>query len=426
MLDSGLPLPLLSALLDILFSKFQSPVVSLLSSAVMTTVGAGVRSGLIVDMGWEETVVTSVYEYREIKSTRSIRGGRALLNQVYKTLCSIMGEETPQNDDATATGAELRGDTEDKIRKISFEECEEVMYRLMWCRPSAFKSSQRQSTQLETVEEQDESEAEPSPSPQLVGETTVPFNSISPPREVKIPMEKLADTCDEAFFSPATPWAEFDDHELPIHGLIFQHLLQLPFDARAVCMSRIMFTGGCSNILGLKKRIFDELNSIIERRGWEPVTGKAVDQLRDNNKLRRPLSTHTNPESATSDGSDPLDSPSTTTSSPRDSILDPVASIEAKLSKNRPVAAPQMQGELRALQSVGAWAGASLVCQLKTGAVATIERDQWLQHGVNGAVRPAEVDHKVQQRQSMGGGGMWRGGAGGGHHSWTLGTWGYL
>jgi actin-related protein len=340
-------------------------------------------------------------------------------------LCAIIGENIPDEEEESGV---KEGKTQHEARKISFEECEEIMYRLMWCRASAFKSSQRHSAQLETVEEQDESEADASHTPPFVGEMAVPFNSIQPPREVKIPLEKLADTCDEAFFSPETAWTEFDDNELPLHGLIYQHLLHLPVDARAICMSRSMFTGGCSNILGLKERVFDEVNSIVERRGWEVVTGKAVDSLRNNTKLKRPLSTQTNSDGTLTPTIEPppaLDSPN----DPAEEFPDPnaaiEASIEAKLAKNRP-SAPQIQGELRALHSVGPWAGASLTCQLKTGAVATIDREQWLQYGVAGAARPGEVDHKQQQRQSMGGGGMWRGGAGGHHSSWTLGAWGYL
>ncbi|KAH8168953.1 actin domain-containing protein [Sarocladium implicatum] len=424
-LDSALPQPLLSALLDILFTKFQSPFVTLLSAPVMTTVGAGVRSGLVVDMGWEETVVTSVYEYREVKSTRSTRGGRTLLELLYKTLCNIIGEDITTNEDADAR-------TSAEARKISFEECEEVLYRLMWCRSSASKSSQRQSAQLETVEEQDETEVEASHTPQLMGEVSVPLSSTSPPREVQIPLEKLADTCDSAFLSPEAPSSSFDDDELPIPALIYQHLLQIPVDARATCMARIIFTGGCSNVLGLKERVFDELTSIVERRGFEPVTGKGVEQLRNNPKLKRtPTSVQTMPESAatvataTSAEKAAAEEQSTMTEEyidGYDGATNPAVAIEAKLAKNRP-SAPQVQGQLRVLQSVGPWAGASLVCQLKTVAIATVEREQWLQHGIGGASRPGDVDHKQHQRQSMGGAAAWRGGGG---SSWTLGAWGQL
>ena len=80
-------------------------------------------------------------------------------------------------------------------------------------------------------------------------------------------------------------------------------------------------------------------------------------------------------------------------------------------------------GHTLALHTLGPWAGASLVCQLKIPALATIERDLWLQQGPGGACRPSEVDAKAQQRQSVGAGGLIR--SSGGHHaSWTLGIWG--
>ena len=111
-----------------MFNRFQSPTVSLMSSPVMTIVAAGLRSALVIDMGWAETVVTSVYEYREVKSTRTTRGGRTLLDALYKTIHALI----PGTD----------SDIEKKV--ISFEECEDIMCRLMWCKSSSFKSPQRQ------------------------------------------------------------------------------------------------------------------------------------------------------------------------------------------------------------------------------------------------------------------------------------------
>lgn len=46
----------------------------------MMIVGVGVRLGFIIDMGWEEIVVISVYEYREVKSMCSVCGGWRLLD----------------------------------------------------------------------------------------------------------------------------------------------------------------------------------------------------------------------------------------------------------------------------------------------------------------------------------------------------------
>ncbi|KAF7545962.1 hypothetical protein G7046_g9441 [Stylonectria norvegica] len=411
-MQSAVPVPLLTAVLDTMFDKFQTPTVSLMSSSVMSGVAAGVRSALVVDMGWSETVATSVYEYREVKSTRTVRGGRLLLDAVYKALRILIGGDQPE------------GENE---RLISFDECEDIMCRLMWCRPSTFRSAQRQSAQLETVEEQDESEAE---SPQAAlpgGMAKVPISSTSPSTTVEIPFESLADICHDTFFDTSAAQPTFDDHELPIHLLVYQHLLQLPMDVRAICMPRIIFTGGCSNILGIKERIIDEVTAIVERRGWGPVAGKGVDQLRTNSKLQRTSSSNSSSSSSPADDGfipSPESEPEESTPPGAANARPEHDPIEAKVARHRE-SPQQLQGRLRVLHSLGPWCGGSLLCQLKVPAMAIIDRDVWLQQGPTGASRPSDVDMKAQQRHSMSAGGVLRGG--GGHHgNWTLGTWGYL
>lgn len=402
-LDSDLPIPLLSAVLDTAFDRFHTPVVSLLSSATMCAAAAGVRSALIVNMGWSETVITSIYEYREVRTTRTVRGGRYLLDELYNKVLKglVTGESVQENAE----------------RVISFEETEDVMCRLMWCRPSAFRSSQRNSAQLETVEEQDELDAEAAPNTETKGTTQVLLASTNPPKAIEVPFEKFADICDDTFFDPSISAAFFDDHELPVHSLIYQHLLQLPMDVRAICMSRIIFTGGCSDILGLKERVLDEVASIVERRGWEPVSGKGADALQRRFNLHSKGESRSSTPSSSETEESTSEVPLTAANTPHDK--DP---IEAKFQKQRSKP-QQVQGQLRALHTLGPWAGASLVCQLKISAIATVDRELWLQQGISGASRPSEIDAKAQQRQSMGAGGLIRGG--GGHHlNWTLGVWG--
>ncbi|KAF4587643.1 Actin-like protein [Ophiocordyceps camponoti-floridani] len=395
-IDPAVPIPLLSAVLDTLFNNFQAPVVSLLSSPTMSAVAAGVRSALVVDMGWAETVVTSVYEYREVKTTRSIRGGSRLLDGLYNLLRSLLEPESEATDDGR--------------RVVGFDECEDVMCRLMWCRGLASKSPRRLSAQLDTVEEQDESGDETAQT--FSRQMEIPLRSTDPPTTVNIPFAKLADVCDDCFFDGSSPPSSFDDHELPVHLLVYQHLLQLPMDVRAVCMSRLMFTGGCSETLGLKGRIVDEVTTMVETRGWAPVTGKAYEQTRSKrstNKQARRLSGSSQRWSADSSqaapsepGEDvettPSESGMTTSTTATEVASDPV---EAKISRNRP-RTRQFQGELRAIQSLGGWAGASLACHVKMAATATMDREQWLQQGAGGASRPGDVDGKAQQRHGRG------------------------
>ncbi|KAF4121665.1 actin [Geosmithia morbida] len=437
-IDSAVPLPLLSTVLDTVFGRFQTPLVSLLSPPSMSAVAAGVRSALVVDIGWTETAVTSVYEYREVKSTRTVRAGRYLLDEVYaKVLRPLI---TGSHGEHAAAAAEPQ-------RVISFEESEDIMCRLMWCRAAASRSSQRDSAQLETVEEQDETDAEAPNASALPNRVTrVPLVSTSPPKTVEVSLEKMADVCDDSFFASSAQAAAFDDHELPIHTLVYKHLLQLPIDVRAICMSRIIFVGGCSNILGLKERVIDELTATVEQRGWEATSGKGVDQLRRNQKLQRRASSSSS--SATGGGgggggggasSPTKDAEASPVSDQSEEVRSGASSrtaaysepesqedpTEAKVRKHRDQAR-LIQGHIRALHSLGPWAGASLTTHLKIPALATVDRDLWLQHGAGGASRPGDVDAKVQQqRQSMGPGGLVRG-TGGHHANWTLGQWGVI
>ncbi|KKP02710.1 hypothetical protein THAR02_05163 [Trichoderma harzianum] len=411
-LDSGVPIPILSTVLDLLFKGFQTPMISLMSSATMSVVAAGIRSGLVIDMGWAETVVTSVYEYREVKCTRSIRGGRYLNNQLYKLLHEILTDKEEEE--------------EEGARVISFAECEDIMCRLMWCRPPASKSpqaqkpAQRQSQQLDTVEEQDESEPEPEQSLQN-SVASIPLRSINPPRTIEVPFDKIADVCDDTFFDLSIAHSAFDDEDFPVHLLIYRHLLQLPMDVRAVCMPRIIFTGGCSNILGIKGRIMEEVTSMVKRKGWANVSGKHVEESRNSqfSDRRASIARSVSSTATASDLGEDQESSRPSSIASQSDIADP---IEAKVARHRPQIS-QMQGEFRTLHSLGPWAGASLVSQLKIPAMATVDRELWLQQGAYGASRPNEIDVKAQQRQSMGAGGFIRG-SGGHHTNWTLGAWG--
>src|ERR1700731_1899452 len=135
-LPSTLPLPLLSTILDTIFNNFQPPTISLLSAPVLTTVAAGLRAALVVDIGWAETVITGIYEYREVLCHRSIRASKLLSKEMLKFLGKAVLSVTKQTPDPS-TDMDEKG-----YRKIiRFEECEEVIARMAWCRPSNKKSA---------------------------------------------------------------------------------------------------------------------------------------------------------------------------------------------------------------------------------------------------------------------------------------------
>ncbi|KAI1474141.1 actin-like ATPase domain-containing protein [Daldinia eschscholtzii] len=424
-LPPTLPIPLISSTFDTIFTRFQIPTISLLSSPVMSAMSAGTRSALVIDLGWHETTVTAVYEFREVCTWRTIRAGKLLVEETYEFLNNaIQGRPATTRTERTENRLEERS--------VSFEECEEFANRMLWCRRSANEVSQDTTQGLPTLHEQDESETV-APADDRVP-VAVELNSCKPPKTVEIPFAELAEPCESVFFEPTLSPSCFDDHELPVPLLAYRALLQLPLDVRAVCMSRIIFTGGCSNIIGLKGRIFDEVSLLAKERGWDPVRGKAFDQYKANPNLRRsssrkssegptPVVIHT--DSSSSGGNN--NSEGAESAPPVNPAYAPpeVDQVEEVIKKEKNYKAP-VQGTLRVIDSLGAWCGASLAAQLKVPALATVEREYWLQQGLNGACRPNEVDVKAQQRQSMGAGGLVRSQASQATGGWTLGIWGAI
>ncbi|KAK7977687.1 hypothetical protein PG996_003739 [Apiospora saccharicola] len=417
-LPPAVPLPLLSSSLSTLFRNFQIPTISLLSSPVMATFAAGVRSGLVVDMGWNETIVTAVYEFREVQTWRTVRAGKKLLEETRSFLVNAIQDRTPES--------QSEGESSPKD-VISFEECEEIATRMLWCKKSEKTPKQGDTEGLPTLHEADESD--PIDPAEDSTPTRIYLSSCKPSKTIEVPFSQLAEPCETAFFETRYAPACFDDHEFPLHLLIYRALLQLPLDVRAMCMSRIIFGGGCSNIAGLRGRIFDEVSLLAQEKGWDPIQGKGADAYRNNPKLKR------NPGRQTNEGPIPtIQQTDPSGSSGEEAVpLDPAHApvdadgVEEHIRQDKNYRAP-VQGALRAIDSLGPWCGASMATQLKVPALAVLERDIWLQQGVNGASRPNEVDVQAQQKQqrtSMGAGGLIRG-QGNQATSWTLGVWGNL
>lgn len=423
-LPAGVPVPLLATTLDTLFNRFHAPSVSLMSSPVACAVASGVRSALVIDIGWAETVITAVYEYREVQSNRTIRAGKALVDNTHKLIASILGGQQ-----ASELAENTQEDHTDHM--VSFDECEEIATRLAWCKPARCSTPQKQEGGLPTVKEQDESETNAPTTSSDSTTTSIPLRSTTPPANLTVTYEQLSTLAETTFFDSERPNSSFDDDEYPLPLLIYRSLLRLPLDVRALCMARIIFTGGCSNVLGLRSRLFDEVQQLIQSRGWDPVQGKGADAYKTNPKLQRGSRQASNdgPTDVSSVQRDSgggggfggheqdgvwVDAPSVAQQEPDQ--------IEEQLRKRKDEK-PRLQGQLRAIESLGAWTGASLLNLLKVPALATVEREAWREQGVSGASRPGEVDYKVAQRQSMGAGGLMRSVAGA---NWTLGVWGFL
>lgn len=395
---SVMPHPLLNILLGTLFGNFSMSSITLLSPPILSTVAAGCRSGLVVDIGWRETTVTGIYEYREVSHSRTTRAMRTVTLAMAKLL-----ERHCKPHELAASHEGPVGTEEKSTVTVNLEQAEEITTRIAWCQPilagndaaSDHNSLPDQPSEVVIDEDKPSDPSISLPSP------------FSPQENIQVPFSQLAQPIESALLSTSQ---HPDDHEQSLHLLIYKSLLSLPPDVRAVCMSRIMFTGGGANIPGLKPRLLDEIAKLVNQRGWDPVNGKAADvrreKLKEINGNRQTLASNT-PKPAPTD--DPTPIPASQASQDPDEIGDKLRRDQQKGSK------PEISGIIRGVETLGAWAGASLLANLRIRSVVDIDRDTFLQHGLAGARREADVSMGPQKNMPRAGMGDNRG--------WTLGGW---
>ncbi|KAL4980748.1 hypothetical protein BDW66DRAFT_124710 [Aspergillus desertorum] len=405
-LPSVIPHPLLSSLLTTLFNRWRIPSISLLTSAAMAATAAGLRSALVVDIGWEETIVSGIYEYREVTTKRSTRAMRSLMQEMGRIFSRLSG-----------------GDSQSDTISVDFEFCEEVVSRFAWCHPSK-SYGQKKTTEDPLADILDKTICIPSPS-----------NPGS--FDIELPFSKLKEPVEKVLFAQGVADSDLDDEEKPISLLVYNALLSLPPDVRGICMSRIVFVGGGANIAGIRSRILDEVAHLIEKYSWSPVRGRVIEQQiqkLQNLKLSQPAppfeasqgQTYTaakaEPTADTeNETADEVDVGPSAAEEPEVEV-DP---IEQKLLRTREKdLLPPVQGVLREVESLGPWAGASLVTGLKIRGLVEIEREKYLQHGLAGASRDAEHGHGHSHRDREHGIPDRRSLRAGDRSSWTLAGWG--
>ncbi|THX66132.1 actin-like ATPase domain-containing protein [Aureobasidium pullulans] len=331
-LPSTLPHPLVSITLNVVFNAFQPGSIQLWGTPVLCAVSAGLRSALVIDIGWHETTVTALYEYREVLHRRSTRAAKVLTQNMADTL----RKHAPGSNG------------------VSFKTAEDITMRMAWCRnPNAEQPTE---------------------------EVAIPIGNSS----AQISFSDLAEPIEEAFFSTPVPLEQIDDHDLPLHLLAYRCLLSLPLDVRAICVSRILITGGASDIPGLKPRLLREIENIVNTKGWDPVMnyGSATEKRqRAARQQDITLPTRTRPPDAivldkSIDSQSDEQIPARDTPQERDEVAE-------KLQREVQKRGITIQGVVRGVETLGAWAGASLVASLKVDAAFEIKRDDFLKNGLS-------------------------------------------
>jgi actin-related protein len=388
-LPSLSPHPLLERVLTLLFDRWNYSTIALLPSPTMSAASAGLRSGLVVDVGWEETVATPIYEYRELRVARTSRAMKLLIGNAAAALTDF-----------------ARMDTElQKGLPLDHDFVEEVVMRIATCEfeDPATSTEEQLSAQTESLSVSEPTQPQELPSGAPATVLDWPVGSSS--KQAKLPISIIRNCVQATIFSSDPALNPLDDNEQTLPSLIYHSLLSLIPDIRGICMSRIIFVGGGSQIPGLSTQVLQNVQTLIDRHGWTSVRGTKITAQRQRQDLSKRAQGRADA---------------------RHNVLTPPEEkdfVEARLQKQwAKHATPTVTGVLREVDSLGAWAGASLLTSLKVKGFVEIERERFLSQGLAGASRDVEGSVVPQQRGS----GLGTAGAkdgGGGLGGWSLGGW---
>jgi len=355
---SLLPHPVLSTTLQTLFERWTFSSITLLPTPATALVSAGLRSGLVVDLGWEETVVTAVYEYREVRSHRSTRAMRMFTKDFAAWAKTVLSPdhqldlETVENF-LTRVGAHVLGDPDRETSTTS------------------------------------------------TGQFQIEWPTATFTRPVTFSQDELRGNLTQTLFGKEQELHP-DDEEIPLHQLIYNVLLLLPADIRGMCISRIVFIGDGSEHTGIPTLILKAFSELLERRGWSEVRGQK--HGKNSEGLSELAQERSRPADARHD----------------DIILSDKAIPEERYLRDKVKhnQAP-VHSVVRQVDTMGSWAGASLLTTLKVKSFVEVQRDRFLSHGLAGASKDFDISVIPQQRAST----LGMRSKAGERTSWTLSGW---
>ena len=367
----------------------------MISSPVLIAIAAGLRSALVIDIGWSETTVTSLLEYRELNCSRTVRAMKGVVHETGRLLARRVLSNTLDH-----TDSKVFNHLEEETDVIMFEELEDIVLRTAWCRgmngssfsnpadTSQLLTSERSHGLKSTIQQvidadigssaTDGNSKSGDPSAAVMN---IHLQSTMPPMTLSIPFLTLSEPTENALFRRGRDHP--DDHEVPVDLLAYRALQQIPIDARSICMARIIITGGGSNIPGIKRRIIQEIRKCVEESGWDPVRGRASDQRKEKQrKVAEARSKQSPPMKQTlSEGKECA----AFTPQEADEVAEKILCDETR-SSNPPVR-EDYKGQVRGVESLGTFAGASIAASLKMKCCFEVERERFLSHGVTGLSR---------------------------------------
>jgi hypothetical protein len=109
---------MLSSFLTTLFNRWDYPSITLLPAPVVAAVVAGLRSALIVDIGWHETTATSIFELREIHTIRTTRAMKKFTQNMGRHLKSLQESSRLGLDNGKAISFDLAQEIVSRLNKV--------------------------------------------------------------------------------------------------------------------------------------------------------------------------------------------------------------------------------------------------------------------------------------------------------------------
>ena len=380
-LPALVPLPVLSTALTLLFERWVYASITLLPAPTMCAVAAGLRSALVVDIGWEETVITPIYEYRELATLRSTRAMKTLVLRTGELLKEIAENHALVGDD---------------LLRLDFDFVEDFVERCAFCDAHNYPAGPNVADQMGSMSIHE------TQTPASTKDFQIDWPGHKSSQPVTVPGVELMQTVNHCFFRRQDERC-LDDDESSLDDLMYYSLLRLPPDVRALCMSRLIVVGPGASIAGLKSSLLDRVQDMVNKHGWSAVRGQHISPQ--------------HPRIATTDGArgGPADT--------KHNVPLPFGKdyVEEKVSKLKGKDLQQIrQGSLQLVDTLGAWTGASLTSSLKVKGAVEVERDRFLNHGLSSASRDLDMSVVPQRMSSLATGTT----KSGDRTSWSLGNWG--
>ena len=243
------------AICRVLFTYFQVPSVTFLSSHVLALASTGLRTGLVVDIGWHDTKVLPVFAFGiELTKIYELRPLNPFI-QVSPIACKALHARV---------GYLLQHHCTPALTSTSFRTIDDFLVRALYT-PSQPNTYTHITTNGLIPNEKLKEVYETDPS------DTIKWYVSSQKKELYVP-RWICSRATEIFFEGDRSGIEPDTDEIGLATTIITCLLRLPKDVRAKVMQSVVIVGGGAAIPGFRSRV----HASLETKWFEKVARKGI------------------------------------------------------------------------------------------------------------------------------------------------------